>query len=305
MEWHLALGDVNSGYEIFRNPAEYDIDYLIMGPSGGGSIFESQAKATTLMSIADERKDCIAVISPHKGDIVAQANTTTQTDKVIEFFEPLPSSSYAVFDSGYKYTFDRFNNKFIYLALNSDVAGLMARTSAEDFAWFSPAGANRGAVNNAIKLAYNPSKAQRDLLYTKRINPVIASSGQGIILFGDKTALGYASAFDRINVRKLFLALEDSIEGAARAQLFEFNDTTTRTNFINIVEPFLRDVKGKRGITEFIIVCDETNNTPDVVDANQFKADIFVKPARSINFIGLTFVATRTGVSFSEVVGTV
>ena len=300
-----SLGDVNSGYEIFRNPAEYDIDYLIMGPSGGTSIFESQAKATTLMSIASERKDCIAVISPHKGDIVAQANTTTQTDKVIEFFEPLPSSSYAVFDSGYKYTFDRFNNKFIYLALNSDIAGLMARTTAEDFAWFSPAGANRGAINNAIKLAYNPSKAQRDLLYTKRINPVIASSGQGIILFGDKTALGYASAFDRINVRKLFLALEDSIEGAARAQLFEFNDTTTRTNFINIVEPFLRDVKGKRGITEFIIVCDETNNTPDVVDANQFKADIFVKPARSINFIGLTFVATRTGVSFSEVVGTV
>tara|TARA_A100001234_G_scaffold190286_1_gene176332 strand:- start:1481 stop:3868 length:2388 start_codon:yes stop_codon:yes gene_type:complete len=299
------LGDVVAGYEIFRNPAEYDIDYLIMGPSGGTSIFESQAKATALMSIADERKDCMAVISPHKSDIVAQSNTNTQTDKVIEFFEPLPSSSYAVFDSGYKYTFDRFNNKFVYLALNSDVAGLMARTSADDFAWFSPAGANRGAINNAVKLAFNPSKAQRDLLYSKRINPVIASSGQGILLFGDKTALGYASAFDRINVRKLFLALESSIEGAARAQLFEFNDATTRTNFINIVEPYLRDVKGKRGITEFIVVCDDTNNTPDVIDANQFKADIFVKPARSINFIGLTFVATRTGVSFSEVVGTV
>lgn len=300
-----TLGDINGGYEIFRNPAEYSINYLIMGPSGGTSIFESQAKATTLMSIADERKDCIAVISPHKGDIVSQANTNTQTDKVIEFFEPLPSSSYTVFDSGYKYAFDRFNNKFVYLGLNSDIAGLMARTTSDDFPWFSPAGANRGAINNAIKLAYNPSKAQRDLLYSKRINPVIASSGQGILLFGDKTALGYASAFDRINVRKLFLALEASIEGAARAQLFEFNDTTTRTNFINIVEPYLRDVKGKRGITEFIIVCDETNNTPDVVDSNQFKADIFVKPARSINFIGLTFVATRTGVSFSEVVGTV
>jgi hypothetical protein len=299
------LGDITAGYEIFRNPAEYAINYLIMGPSGGTSIFESQAKATTLMSIADERKDCMAVISPHKGDIVAQANANTQTDKVIEFFEPLPSSSYTVFDSGYKYAFDRFNNKFVYLGLNSDIAGLMARTTADDFPWFSPAGANRGAINNAIKLAYNPSKAQRDLLYSKRINPVIASSGQGILLFGDKTALGYASAFDRINVRKLFLALEASIEGAARAQLFEFNDTTTRTNFINIVEPYLRDVKGKRGITEFIIVCDETNNTPDVVDSNQFKADIFVKPARSINFIGLTFVATRTGVSFSEVVGTV
>jgi len=299
------LGNITAAYEIFRNPAEYDVDYLIMGPSGGTSIFESQAKATTLMSIADERKDCIAVISPHKSDIVAQTNTNTQTDKVIEFFEPLPSSSYAVFDSGYKYTFDRFNNKFCYLALNSDVAGLMARTSGDDFPWFSPAGANRGAINNAVKLAFNPSKAQRDLLYTKRINPVVASAGQGILLFGDKTALGYQSAFDRINVRKLFLALEESIEGAARAQLFEFNDATTRTNFINIVEPFLRDVKEKRGITEFIIVCDDTNNTPDVVDSNQFKADIFVKPARSINFIGLTFVATRTGISFSEVVGTV
>lgn len=300
-----SLGDVVAGYEIFRNPAEYDVDYLIMGPSGGTSIFESQAKATALMSIADERKDCMAVISPHKDDIVAQSNTNTQTDKVIEFFEPLPSSSFAVFDSGYKYTFDRFNNKFVYLALNSDIAGLMARTSADDYAWFSPAGANRGAINNAVKLSFNPSKSQRDLLYSKRINPVIASPGQGILLFGDKTALGYASAFDRINVRKLFLALESSIEGAARAQLFEFNDSTTRTNFVNIVEPYLRDVKGKRGITEFIVVCDETNNTPDVVDANQFKADIFVKPARSINFIGLTFVATRTGVSFSEVVGTV
>ena len=299
------LGDIVAGYEVFRNPAEYDIDYLIMGPAGGTSIFESQAKATALMSIADERKDCMAVISPHKSDIVNQANTNTQTDKIIEFFEPLPSSSYTVFDSGYKYSFDRFNNKFVYLALNSDIAGLMARTSADDYAWFSPAGANRGAINNAVKLAYNPSKSQRDLLYSKRINPVIASSGQGILLFGDKTALGYASAFDRINVRKLFLTLEESIEGAARAQLFEFNDATTRTNFINIVEPYLRDVKGKRGITEFIVVCDETNNTPDVVDSNQFKADIFVKPARSINFIGLTFVATRTGISFSEVVGTV
>ena len=187
------LGDIVAGYEIFRNPAEYDVDYLIMGPSGGTSIFESQAKATALMSIADERKDCMAVISPHKGDIVAQSNTNTQTDKVIEFFEPLPSSSYAVFDSGYKYTFDRFNNKFVYLALNSDVAGLMARTSADDFAWFSPAGANRGAINNAVKLAYNPSKAQRDLLYSREsIHECFLR--QGILLFGDKTALG-TSAF--------------------------------------------------------------------------------------------------------------
>ena len=300
-----TLGAVLSGYEVFENPAEYAIDYLIQGPAGGSTIYESQAKASKLIALAEERKDCIRVISPHKADVVNQPNAATQTNKIIEFFEPLSSSSYAVFDSGYKYTFDRFNNKFVYLPLNADVAGLMARTSTDDYPWFSPAGANRGAINNAVKLAYNPSKAQRDLLYSKRINPVIASPGQGIILFGDKTALGYQSAFDRINVRRLFLTLEKSIERAARAQLFEFNDTVTRSNFINIVEPYLRDVKGKRGITEFIVVCDESNNTPDVVDANQFKADIFVKPARSINFIGLTFVATRSGVSFSEVVGTV
>jgi len=300
-----SLANIISAYETFRNPAEYSVDYIISGPSGGTTIYESQAKANALIAIAEERKDCVAVISPHRADIVNQPNSTTQTNKIIEFFEPLTSSSYAVFDTGYKYTFDRFNNKFLYLGTNADIAGLMARTSDEAYPWFSPAGANRGGLNNAIKLAYNPTQAQRDLLYSKRINPVIASPGQGIILFGDKTALGYASAFDRINVRRLFLTLEKSIERAARAQLFEFNDAITRTNFLNIVEPYLRDVKGKRGITEFIVVCDESNNTPDVIDANQFKADIFVKPARSINFIGLTFVATRTGVSFSEVVGTV
>lgn len=300
-----TLANVVAGYDVFRNPAEYNVDYLIAGPSGGTTIYESQAKANSLISIAEERKDCIAVISPHKADVVSTANASTQTDSIIEFFEPLTSSSYAVFDSGIKYTFDRFNNKFLYLETNADIAGLMARTSVEQYSWFSPAGANRGAINNAIKLAYNPSQAQRDALYQRRINPVIASPGSGIILFGDKTALGYASAFDRINVRRLFLTMEQAIESAARSQLFEFNDEITRNNFINIVEPYLRDVKGKRGITEFIVVCDESNNTPEVIDANQFKADIFVKPARSINFISLTFVATRTGISFSEVVGNV
>jgi phage tail sheath protein FI len=181
----------------------------------------------------------------------------------------------------------------------------MARTSINQYSWFSPAGASRGAINGAVKLAYNPSKAQRDLLYPKRINPIIFSPGAGIILYGDKTALSYVSAFDRINVRRLFLTIESTIERAARAQLFEFNDIITRSNFVNIVEPYLRDVKSKRGIIDFLVVCDETNNTPDVIDGNQFRADIFVKPARSINFIGLTFVATRTGVSFEEVVGNV
>jgi len=300
-----TLANIISAYKKFENPAEFSLDFIIQGPSGGTTIYESQAKANALMAIAEERKDCIACISPHRDDVVNQPNSSTQTNKIIEFYEPLTSSSYAVFDTGFKYTLDRFNNKFVYLPTNADIAGLMARTSNQNYSWFSPAGSVRGAINNAIKLAYNPSQAQRDLLYSKRINPVIASPGSGIILFGDKTALGYPSAFDRINVRRLFLTLEKSIERAARAQLFEFNDIITRTNFVNIVEPYLRDVKAKRGISEFIVVCDESNNTPDVIDSNQFKADIFIKPARSINFIGLTFVATRTGVSFSEVVGTV
>ncbi len=299
------LANVISAYETFRNPAEYELDFLLCGPSGGTSIFESQAKASSLISLADSRKDCIAVISPHRDTLVNVPNSDTQTENIIEFFDSLPSSSYAVFDSGYKYTYDRFNNKFIYLPCNPDIAGLMARTSTNNFSWFSPAGSARGTLNNAIKLAYNPSQGQRDELYIKRINPIIASPGSGIILFGDKTALGYSSAFDRINVRRLFLTIEKAIEKASRTQLFEFNDEITRNNFLNIVEPYLRDIKGKRGITDFIVVCDETNNTPDVIDSNYFVADIFVKPARSINFINLTFVATRTGVSFTEVIGTV
>jgi hypothetical protein len=297
--------EILSGYELLSNPVEYNINYLIGGPFTGTSELEAQAKANTIISVAEQRKDCIAVLSPYKNAILNTTNSSAQTSNILRFFSPITSSSYAVLDSGYKYTFDRFNNKFFYMACNSDVAGLMARTSINNQPWFSPAGSVRGNLNNVVKLAYNPSKDQRDQLYTNRINPIIANSGLGFILFGDKTALSYPSAFDRINVRKLFLTLEKSIEQAARAQLFEFNDAITRTNFINIVEPYLRDVRAKRGITEFLIVCDESNNTPDVIDANQFKADIFIKPARSINFVGLTFVATRTGVSFSEVLGTV
>ena len=300
-----TLANIITSYNILSNPAEYQVNFLINGPSGGASIYESQAKANALIGIAEARKDCIAIISPHKSGIVNITNSDTQTTNIINFFDPITSSSYAVFDSGYKYMFDRFNNTFRYIPCSADVAGLMARTSINQYSWFSPAGASRGAINGAVKLAYNPSKAQRDLLYPKRINPIIFSPGAGIILYGDKTALSYVSAFDRINVRRLFLTIESTIERAARAQLFEFNDIITRSNFVNIVEPYLRDVKSKRGITDFLVVCDETNNTPDVIDGNQFRADIFVKPARSINFIGLTFVATRTGVSFEEVVGNV
>jgi hypothetical protein len=303
--YSLSLANVISGYRNFTNPAEYQVNFLIGGPSGGTTIQESQAKANELIAIADVRKDCVATISPHRAGVVDVANSDTQTTNIVNFFDPLTSSSYAVFDTGYKYVYDRFNNQFRYIACNADVAGLMARTSINQYPWFSPAGANRGALNNAVKLAFNPSQAQRDLLYPKRINPIIFSPGAGIILFGDKTALSYTSAFDRINVRRLFLTIESSIERAARAQLFEFNDTITRANFINIVDPYLRDVKSKRGITDFVVVCDESNNTPDVIDGNQFKADIYIKPARSINFIGLTFVATRTGVSFEEIIGTV
>jgi hypothetical protein len=303
--YNSGLSEILNAYELVRNPSEYSINYLIAGSMGGVSSFEAEAKANTLINIAEQRKDCIATISPPRDGLVDITNSNDQTNTILTFFSSVQSSSYAVFDCNYKYTFDRFNNRFVYIPCNSDVAGLMARTSLNNYPWFSPAGAVRGNINNVIKLAYNPSQAQRDLLYGNRINPIIANNGSGFILFGDKTALGYASAFDRINVRKLFLTLERTIESAARAQLFEFNDAITRTNFINIVEPYLRDVRAKRGVSEFLVICDETNNTPDVIDANQFKADIYIKPARSINFIGLTFVATRTGVSFSEVVGTV
>ena len=307
-----TLGDLISGYNEFANVREYPINYLIQGP-GLGSRDATVGKANKLIAIAGERKDCIAVVSPAKSDVLSGSgnapvpisNTDTQTENILKTCDQISSSSYGVIDSGYKYIFDRFNNKFRYIPCNADVAGMMARTSQNSYPWFSPAGSDRGVVNNAVKLAYKPSQAQRDLLYTKRVNPVVAFPGQGVILFGDKTALSYVSAFDRINVRRLFLTIEQAIERAARAQLFEFNDDITRANFVNIVEPYLRDIQAKRGITDFLVVCDESNNTADVIDANEFRSDIFIKPARSINFIGLTFVATRTGISFEEVVGTV
>jgi phage tail sheath protein FI len=275
-----------------------------MGPSGE-TISESQSKANRLISIADSRKDCVAVISPHRTGVIDILNSNTQTNNIIEFFGPLSSSSYAIFDSGYKYTYDRFNNAFRYIPCNGDIAGLMCRTNIVAYPWFSPAGQQRGVIKNAIKLAYNPNKSQRDALYSARINPIINQPGIGVILFGDKTALSYASAFDRINVRRLFLTVEQALERAAQAQLFEFNDQITRANFVNIVEPYLRDIQAKRGVYDFLVICDETNNTPDIIDNNEFRADIFLKPAKSINYITLTFVATRTGVSFEEVAGRV
>ena len=273
----------------------------------------AQALANKLIAVADVRKDALAFISPYRKAFITDTsvgtatvnNDETITNNILDYYSPLTSSSYAVFDSGYKYMFDRFSNTFRYIPLNGDIAGLCARNDANNFPWFSPAGTNRGAILNAVKLAYTPSKAQRDRLYSNRVNPVIFSPGAGIVLFGDKTGFGKSSAFDRINVRRLFIYLEDAISAAAKDQLFEFNDEITRTNFVNIVEPFLRDVQAKRGIFDFVVICDETNNTAAIIDNNEFVADIFIKPARSINFIGLTFVATRTGVSFEEVIGNV
>ena len=306
-----SLGGITAGYDLFENKEEFDIDFLLMG-SANYPEHEAQAIANKLISIAEIRKDVVAFISPNRGSFLGGSGGTTTllsaadiTDNVTGFYAPITSSTYAVFDSGYKYMFDRFSDTFRYVPLNGDIAGTCARNDINNFPWFSPAGTARGGILNAVKLAYTPNQTQRDILYSNRINPVIFSPGAGIVLFGDKTGFGKASAFDRINVRRLFIFLEEAISAAARDQLFEFNDEITRTNFVNIVEPFLRDVQSKRGIFDFRVVCDETNNTAAIIDNNEFVADIFIKPARSINFIGLTFVATRTGISFDEVIGTV
>ena len=290
-------GQLKTAYEKFNDADTVDVGLLIAGPSGSSSHIDN------LITIAENRKDTVVFASPQRSDVVNIANSNTQTSNVTDFFGGIRSSSYVVFDSGYKYGYDRYNDVYRYVPLNGDIAGLAARTDILADAWYSPAGYNRGVIRGAAKLAYNPTKSQRDDLYTSRVNPVATFSGQGTVLFGDKTGLGSPSAFDRINVRRLFIILEKAISTASKFQLFEFNDEFTRANFRNIVEPFLREVQGRRGITDFLVVCDETNNTGEVIDRNEFVAEIFVKPARSINFITLSFIATRTGVSFEEVAG--
>jgi hypothetical protein len=307
-----SLGELSDGYDLFESADSYKIDFLLMG-SAAYNMSTAQALANKLISVAELRKDAIAFISPYRGsalsDNPSQSNPTTVksatdiTNDVLSFYSPVTSSSYAVFDSGYKYMYDRFSDTFRYVPLNGDIAGLCARNDINNFPWYSPAGTSRGAILNAVKLPYNPTKTQRDQLYSNRVNPVIFSPGSGIILFGDRTGLARASAFDRINVRRLFVYLEDAISQAAKDALFEFNDEITRTNFVNTIEPFLRDVQAKRGIFDYVVVCDETNNTAAVIDNNEFVADIYIKPARSINFIGLNFIATKTGVDFEEVIG--
>ena len=302
--YEAPLGDLLTAYDKFANDVDSDIRFLLQG-GAFKTKEEEQAKANKMIQIAEGRKDTVAFISPNRGSVVNVADAADQLKNVLAFFAPITSSSYAVFDSSYQYVYDRYNKKFIYMPCSNDIAGLCVRTDRDSFPWFSPAGNTRGGLNFPVKLSFNPGQDARDQLYSERVNPIISRAGEGIILFGDKTGLSYESAFDRINVRRLFITLEKAIENAAKSVLFELNDAGTRSNFVNIVEPFLRDVQAKRGIQDFLLVCDETNNTPDVIDRNEFLADIYIKPARSINFIGLTFVATRTGVSFSEVVGTV
>ena len=293
----VTTGQLKSAYEFFQDADTVDVGLIIAGPSG------STTHIDNLVTIAENRKDAIVFASPQRSDVVNIVNSNTQTTNVIDFFDNIRSSSYVVFDSGYKYTYDRYNDLYRYVPLNGDMAGLSARTDLIADSWYSPAGFNRGIIRGAVKLAYNPTKAQRDQLYPKRVNPVATFPGQGTVLFGDKTGLSSPSAFDRINVRRLFIVLEKAIATASKFQLFEFNDEFTRANFRNIVEPFLREVQGRRGITDFLVVCDETNNTGEVIDRNEFIAEIFIKPARSINFITLQFIATRTGVAFEEVAG--
>ena len=298
-------GQVGNAYNLFLDTEEATVDFILMG----GSMpleSETKAKASKVISIAASRKDCIAFVSPHKGNQVGSNGAlTTSQQKVntINFFNGLTSTSYAIFDSGYKYFYDRFNDKYRYIPCNGDIAGLCVATSSALDDWYSPAGVNRGSLRNAVKLAYNPNKADRDELYQARINPIVSFTGSGVTLFGDKTALASPSAFDRINVRRLFLNIQKRAEGLAKQVLFDQNDETTRASFASALNSYMSEVQARRGVTDFLVVCDESNNTPDVIDRYEFVAEIYIKPTRSINYITVTLTATKTGVSFAEVVG--
>ena len=287
-----------AGFDLFKSATDVDVSFLL------GSNADATVATHLITNIAETRKDCLAVLSPERADVVKNnAYAGKERDDIIAFRDSLPSSSYAVLDSGWKYQYDKYNDVYRYVPLNADTAGLMVQTDSTRDPWYSPAGFNRGNVKNVIRLAFNPSKGDRDELYKKGVNPVVTFPGQGTVLYGDKTLLAKPSAFDRINVRRLFIVLEKAISTASKFTLFEFNDDFTRAQFRNLVEPFLRDVQGRRGITDFRVVCDATNNTGEVIDRNEFVGDIYIKPSRSINFIQLNFVAVRSGVEFSEVVG--
>jgi len=304
-DYAVTAGEMELAYDNFADTESLDINLVI----GGSSSITTDSAAgmdtyvTMITALVEGRRDCVGFVSPYRSATVGIALSSTATENVKVAFDLCPASSYMVFDSGYKYMYDKYNDVYRYVPLNGDTAGLCAYTDNVADTWFSPAGYTRGNVRGAIKLSLNPKKSERDILYRARVNPVVNFPGQGVVLFGDKTALAKPSAFDRINVRRLFLVLEKAIATASKFQLFEFNDEFTRAQFRNLVEPFLRDVQGRRGISDFKVKCDTTNNTGEVIDRNEFIADIFIKPARSINFISLNFIATRTGVAFSEVGG--
>ena len=307
-DYLYTTGEFQGAMDLFLDTEETDIDFVLMGGSMASET-DTKAKATKVIAVADGRKDCVAFVSAHKANQIASSGNTAltsiqQKENTIAFFDGLASTSYAVFDSGYKYVYDRFSDKYRYIPCNGDIAGLCVQTSNVQEDWYSPAGLNRGGILNAVKMAYNPNKADRDELYQSRINPVTSLKGQGTVLFGDKTALAAPSAFDRINVRRLFLNLEKRARVLAEGVLFELNDATTRSGFASALNSYLSEVQARRGVTDYLVVCDESNNTADVIDRNEFVAEIYVKPTRSINFITLNFIATRTGVEFSEIVGT-
>ena len=292
----IATGRLAKGIDLYKSGEDVDISLFLAGKA-------STTVANYIIdNVAEVRKDCVVFVSPERSDVVEQS-TGTELDQVLGFENALTQSSYAFMDSGYKYQYDKYNDLYRWVPLNGDMAGLCVRTDELRDAWWSPAGYNRGIIKNSVKLAWNPDKGNRDQLYKAGVNPVITQPGQGTLLFGDKTLLARPSAFDRINVRRLFIVLEKAIATASKFTLFEFNDAFTRAQFRNLVEPFLRDVQGRRGIYDFRVVCDETNNTGEVIDRNEFVGDIYIKPAKSINFIQLNFVAVRTGVEFEEIVG--
>jgi hypothetical protein len=295
IDYNPTDGDITQAYDKFANAEEVDVSLILTGA-------HSQTVSEYVVdNIVEVRKDCVAFVSPDYDDVVDNAGS--EVDDMISKRNLYNSSSYAVMDGNWKYQFDKYNNVYRWVPLNGDIAGLCVRTDFERDPWFSPAGFNRGQIKNVVKLAWNPTKANRDDMYKNGINPIVSFPGEGVVLFGDKTMLAKPSAFDRINVRRLFIVLEKAIARAAKYSLFEFNDEFTRAQFVALVEPFLRDVQGRRGIYDFRVVCDTTNNTPEVIDRNEFIGDIYIKPARSINFIQLNFVAVRTGVAFEEVVG--
>jgi phage tail sheath protein FI len=297
-EGNIAVASLSAAWDKFKNAEEVDVSLLIAGKAVG--LNGVQIANYIIDNIVEYRKDCILFVSPRRDDVVNDVNAVPNT---VSFRNNLRSTSYAVLDSGYKYQYDRYNDVNRYVPLCGDIAGLCVRTDETRDPWFSPAGFNRGQIKNILKLAYNPDKSQRDLLYKNGVNPVVTFPGQGTVLYGDKTLLNKPSAFDRINVRRLFIVLEKAIATSAKFSLFEFNDEFTRAQFRSLVEPYLRDIQGRRGVYDFKVVCDTTNNTAEVIDRNEFIGDIYIKPARSINFIQLNFIAVRTGVEFSEVIG--